>query len=143
MGVHMGWSAEDVELVAIDWLKPHEEVKPKKVRELKTMTLRWKGYTKPIIVDSKTGSVLDGHHRYNVGLELGLQRLPALMCDYLNEENITVTVWPDCELKEITKQDVINMSLSDEVYPPKTSKHILNADVPPIFVTLEELERTG
>lgn len=135
----MSWSAEDIVLVDIDWLKPHEQVKPKKVKELKVMTIRWKGYTKPILVDLKTGSVLDGHHRYNVGIELGLKRLPAILVDYLEDDRISVTVWPDCGLDEICKQDVIDMSLSDEIYPPKTSKHVLNIDVPPMFVTIEEL----
>jgi hypothetical protein len=139
----MSWSGDEIVLVDIDWLKPHEQVKPKKVEELKKMTIRWKGYTKPILVDSVTGSVLDGHHRYNVGLELNLKRLPALLVDYLQDENISVTVWPNNELVEISKQDVIAKSLSDEVYPPKTSKHILTKDVPPIFVTLAELSLSG
>ncbi|MDP7000908.1 MAG: hypothetical protein QGH90_03305, partial [Candidatus Poseidoniaceae archaeon] len=64
----MDWQASDVILVDIDWLKPHEEIRQKNMQQLLKMTLRWKGYTRPLLVDEKTGAILDGHHRYNVGL---------------------------------------------------------------------------
>ena len=57
----------DVELAPIMWLKPHEEVKPRNVDTLHEMTLRWSAYTKPLLVDRETGTILDGHHRYQVG----------------------------------------------------------------------------
>jgi len=50
-----------------------------------------------------------------------------------------VEVWPGCGLESITKQQVIDMSLSDELFPPKTSKHIISNHMPPIYVLLEEL----
>ena len=56
-----GSSEPAVHLVPLDWLKPHEEILDKNVRQLEKMTLRWKGYTKPLLVDIKTGSILDGH----------------------------------------------------------------------------------
>ena len=133
------WTNDDVQLVSIDWLKPHEEIKIKNVEQLKKMTLKWKGYTKPLLVDQITGTILDGHHRYNVGLELNLRRLPVLLCDYINDEEVQVTTWPNCGLEILTKQDVINMALSESLFPPKTSRHLLSKDVPPILVTLDEL----
>ena len=62
----------EVELVPISWLKPHEEVKPSNVDSLHDITLRWNAYTKPLLVDGRTGTILDGHHRYHVGLRIGL-----------------------------------------------------------------------
>ena len=67
----------DVELVPIVWLKPHEEVKPRNVDTLHEMTLRWSAYTKPLLVDRNTGTILDGHHRYHVGIRIGLSRFAA------------------------------------------------------------------
>ena len=72
----------EVELVPISWLKPHEEVKPGNVESLYDITLRWNAYTKPLLVDGRTGTILDGHHRYHVGLRIGLVRLPVIKVDY-------------------------------------------------------------
>ena len=110
----MSWEADDVTLVNIEWLKPHEEIKIKNRDKLLDMTKRWGGFTKPLLVDSQTGSILDGHHRYSVALSLELKRVPVILIDYLEDDEITVDVWPGCGLQSISKQDVINMCLSEE-----------------------------
>lgn len=135
----MSWEIEDVQLVPVSWLKPHEEIKQRNRDKLLEMTKRWKGYTKPLLVDSVTGSILDGHHRYSIAIILGLKRVPAIVLDYLNDDNITVSVWPGCDFENLSKEQVIEMSLSDNLFPAKTSKHTILNDLPPIFVLLEEL----
>ena len=136
----MQYETNDVELVDINWLKAHEEVHPKKVIELFEMTLRWGGYTKPLLLDRKTGTILDGHHRFEVGKKLKLKLIPAIVTDYFEDERITVTTWPNSEIKKIGKEDVIEMALSGNLYPPKTSKHSLSEYLPPIMVKLEDLK---
>jgi len=136
----MQYETKDVELVDINWLKAHEEVHPKKVIELFEMTLRWGGYTKPLLLDRKTGTILDGHHRFEVGKKLKLKLIPAIVTDYFEDERITVTTWPNSEIKKIGKEDVIEMALSGKLYPPKTSKHSLSEYLPPIMIKLEDLK---
>ena len=135
----MSWESMDVSLVDVAWLKPHEEIKTKNRDKLLDMTKRWGGYTKPLLVDSVTGAILDGHHRYSVAISRGLTKVPAIVIDYLNSDDISVDVWPNCGLSYITKQDVINMSLSENLYPPKTSKHTISNHMPPIHILLAEL----
>lgn len=137
----MSWEADDVSLVPLDWLKPHEEIKVKNRDKLLDMTKRWGGFTKPMLVDSETGAILDGHHRHSVAVSLNLKRVPVILIDYLSDKEIEVDVWPGCGLDTITKQQVIDMSLSANLYPPKTSKHTISNHMPPIHVLLEELER--
>jgi len=137
----MSWEAEDVSLVPLEWLKPHEEIKLKNRNKLLEMTKKWGGFTKPLLVDSVTGSILDGHHRHSVAISLNLMRVPVILIDYLSDDEIAVDVWPGCGLESITKQEVIEMSLSDELYPPKTSKHTISNHMPPIHVLLEELSK--
>ena len=137
----MSWEADDVSLVSLDWLKPHEEIKVKNRDKLLDMTKRWGGFTKPMLVDSETGAILDGHHRHSVAVSLNLKRVPVILIDYLRDKQIEVDVWPGCGLDTITKQQVIDMSLSGDLYPPKTSKHTISNHMPPIHVLLEELER--
>ena len=135
----MQFERDDVELIEINWLKAHEEVHPKKVIELFEMTLRWGGYTKPLLIDRETGTILDGHHRYEVGKKLDLNYIPAIVIDYLHDDRIGVTTWPNSGLEKIEKIDVINMALSEKLFPPKTSKHSLSEYLPPIMIKIEEL----
>ena len=137
----MSWEADDVTLVDIAWLKPHEEIKTRNRDKLLDMTIRWGGFTKPLLVDSSTGAILDGHHRHSVACYLNLMRVPVILIDYLTDDGISVETWPGCGLEKITKMDVIEMSLGNDLYPPKTSKHTILNDLPPIHILLEELER--
>jgi len=129
-----------VSLVDINWLKTHEEVLVDRVANLKKAIEEWEEYRMPLLVDRKSGAILDGHHRYHVGCQLGLKRLPVVLVDYLEDDTIDVDVWPECGLDCLSKEDVIQMSLSDKVYPPKTSKHGFVADMEPINIPLSHLE---
>lgn len=114
----------NVQLVDISWLKPHEEVVSReRVQSLYNAIIEWNAYKLPLLVDHVSGAILDGHHRYAVGREMGLSKLPVILVDYLADDSITVDVWEGCGRDSITKEEVIAMSLSDNVYPPKTSKH--------------------
>tara|TARA_B100001287_G_C22645362_1_gene512383 strand:+ start:48 stop:455 length:408 start_codon:yes stop_codon:yes gene_type:complete len=134
------WSDDFVTLVPVEWLKPHEEIKEKARDKLLQMTQKWGGFTKPLIVDKNTGSLLDGHHRYSVAKIMNLSSVPAICVDYPNDENVIVDTWPNSNIETISKFEVIKMSLSDELFPPKTSRHIFTYDVPPIFIPLEDLK---
>jgi ParB-like chromosome segregation protein Spo0J len=109
------------------------------MKKLLDMTLRWNGFTKPLIVDIATGAILDGHHRHAVAMRLELARIPVIVVDYFADESIDLDLWPASELDEITKQDVVDMALSDQLYPPKTTRHRIADYLPPIHVSLEKL----
>ena len=134
------WTEDDVVMVEVDWLKPHEQIKSKARDKLLDMTKRWGGFTKPVLVDSVTGSLLDGHHRLSVAQELGLSKIPAICLDYLSSEDITLELWPNTDLESITKSMVIQMCESGDLFPPKTTKHTTVFDLPPILVSLDELK---
>ena len=129
----------DVEVGPIAWLWPHEQGKPRNVDTLHEMTLRWSAYTKPLLVDRESGTILDGHHRHQVGIRIGLSRLPVIKVDYLEDESIELDIWPASTLESLTKQQVIDMALSENVFPPKTSRHRFSDHLPPIAVPLDLL----
>ena len=134
------WTEDDVVIVDVEWLKPHEEIKTKARDKLLDMTKRWGGFTKPVLVDSITGSLLDGHHRLSVAKELGLSKIPAICLDYLSSEEIIVDLWPNSGYESITKSMVIEMCKSSDLFRPKTTKHTTIFDLPPILVSLDELK---
>ena len=134
------WTEDDVVMVEVDWLKPHEQIKSKARDKLLDMTKRWGGFTKPVLVDSVTGSLLDGHHRLSVAQELGLSKIPAICLDYLSSEDITLELWPNTDFDSITESMVIQMCESGDLFPPKTTKHTTIFDLPPILVSLDDLK---
>ena len=128
-----------VQLIPVEVLKPHEQVIQKKVAQLEKMTMRWNAYTKPLLVDGATGTILDGHHRFEIAKRLGLQCLPCVVVDYLEDDSIALMLRPNSDREVITKQDVIDAGMSGDLMSPKTSRHLLSDDLPPISVPLSRL----
>jgi ParB-like chromosome segregation protein Spo0J len=128
-----------VELVPLEILRPHEEVLPKKVDQLEKMTHRWNAYTKPLLIDKSTGTILDGHHRYHVAMRLELLCVPCVLINYLEDDMIELDVWPNCGRENVSKKEVIEAALSGDLFSPKTSRHRLSDHLPPIAIPLSRL----
>ena len=123
----------------VETLLPHEQVEDKQVDKLERMTLRWKACTKPLLVDRKTGTILDGHHRAEAAQRMELQWLPCVLGDYLEDDRVTLTVWPNCGRDSLEKEEVVEAALVGELFPPKTSRHLLSDHLPPISIPLSRL----
>ena len=130
----------DIILIDIDSLRGHEEVIPDNL-ERRTNKLLEKGFYKPIIVDRESLVILDGHHKWTAAGILGLDMVPVVMVDYLDDVTVEVGVWPDCGRDSISKNDVLRMGKSEDVYPPKTSRHSFPFRIPAIQIPLEEVRR--
>jgi len=72
-------------------------------------------------------------------MRIGLYRLPVIKVDYLIDDGIELDLWPGSNLESLTKQEVIDMALSESVYPAKTSRHRFSDHLPPIAVPLDLL----
>jgi hypothetical protein len=131
-----------IHLVKIEWLKCHEDVvSEEKILSLLAATRKWDAYLEPLLVDLRSGAILDGHHRYTVGLRLKLKQLPVVLVDYLADTSITVEIWPGSKLSPMSKQDVIHMALSPHVFPPKSTKHRYTTPLGFIHVPLSTLSK--
>ena len=135
----MGERIGEVVFVDIGSLKGHEEVIPDNLakREKKLLS---KGFYKPIVIDRSSMVILDGHHKWTAAGRLGLARVPVIMVDYLDDEGVLVDVWPNCGRDSITKNEVLDMGSSGDVFPPKTSRHTLPFEIPSISIPLGELQ---
>ena len=129
----------EIVLIQMSELLPHEEIKQKKLRTLIDLVKKRGGLYEPILVDRETKTLLDGHHRYNTALHLGLKFIPGIEVDYLEDESIQVESWPGKEEMKITKESVLSMAKSENLFPPKTSKHSISFEYPKQFFSLEEL----
>ena len=130
---------EGVVLVETVSLRGHEEVIPDNL-ETRTSKLLRKGFYKPIIVDRGSMVILDGHHKWTAAKSLGLARVPVILVDYLVDEGVLLDVWPDCGRESIAKTEVLEMGVSGDVFPPKTSRHTLPFKIPSISIPLSDLE---
>ena len=130
---------EGVVLVETVSLRGHEEVIPDNLKTRTSKLLR-KGFYKPIIVDRGSMVILDGHHKWTAAKSLGLARVPVILVDYLVDEGVLVDVWPDCGRESIAKTEVLEMGVSGDVFPPKTSRHTLPFKIPSISIPLSDLE---
>ena len=131
----------EVELVPLEVLRPHEQVIERKVDQLERMTHRWNAYTRPLLLDRTTGTILDGHHRYQVAQRIDLQCVPCVLINYLEDDSIDLDLWPNSGRDSISKQDVVDAALSGELMPPKTSRHRLSDHLPPIAIPLSRLRQ--
>jgi len=76
----------------------------------------------PLLIDEKTKTILNGHHRCWIAKKIGFKRIPCYCVDYLNDESIKV--YPRRPDIPINKSVVINMALSEKVFPYKTTRHV-------------------
>ena len=110
---------EQIQNIEIRKLNPHEEVIEENLKKVLTSLKVKKRLKEPIIVDKETKVILDGHHRVKAYVLLGVPEIPCKLVDYNSDE---ITVEPRRNRK-ITKEEVIEKGLSDELFPPKTSRH--------------------
>lgn len=111
----------ELKLIEPDRLRAHEEVDPDQVRRIAAAMKRTGRFHPPLLVDARSLVVLDGHHRLVASRDLRLRRVPCYCVDYLEDDSIVLESWrPDVTL---TKAQVIDKGLSDELFPLKTTRH--------------------
>tara|TARA_X000001036_G_scaffold26806_1_gene22305 strand:+ start:283 stop:690 length:408 start_codon:yes stop_codon:yes gene_type:complete len=127
------------ELVDIAHLRPHEHIRPHRVEEMYQKIHTNNYFHKPLLVDRTTMTILDGHHRYNASLRLGLTSVPAIVVDYLEDEAISVEAWHPREPRSVSKQDVLAAATGSDLMPPKSTRHAITTAIPRLRVPLSKL----
>lgn len=102
-------------------LIPHERVSLAHAGYILLQMIVFRRFDTPLLIDEKTKTILDGHHRSYVAHRLGFKSVPCYCIDYLTDERIQVYSRRSDII--ITKKDVINMALSEKVFPHKTTRH--------------------
>ena len=102
-------------------LLPHEETNKKHFEEL-LKKIKKNKFIVPIVVDVNSFTILDGHHRVKVIKKLGYKNIPAYLVNYKQK---TIKVLPRRKNYEVNKKMVISRGINKNLYPPKTTKHII------------------
>lgn len=128
-------SSRKIELVDIQELRHIEDFDPQRCAWL-AEKIRTDGvWTAPLLVDSDHGLVMDGQHRMEAALMLGLKRVPIIRFSYSE-----VTVWslrPEADV--VTVDEIIRRGLEGNIYPYKTAKHQFPEQIPECSFTLKSL----
>ncbi|HLD75395.1 MAG TPA: ParB N-terminal domain-containing protein [Candidatus Norongarragalinales archaeon] len=109
-----------MKLVPIHALKPHEKTRPKRIREVCAELMR-QNAVHAIVVDQKTRTVLDGHHRLHVLKTMGARKIPVRMVALRSK---AVSVRSRRKNVRVSKASVVSRAKKGTLYPPKTTKHL-------------------
>lgn len=118
-------------------LIPTEETDAARVDEVHGLIFTVGRWTVPIMVEKDALFVMDGHHRLEVALRLGLRAVPVILLDY---RSVRVEAWRAGET--ITPADIYDMARSRRKFPIKTTRHIFLDDLPACDVGLDDLRRS-
>lgn len=126
----------ECELIPLEELREHERIIPSHLCELRE-EINGDGFIRnPIIADRTSMVILDGHHRYNVAVSLGLRRIPVVLVDYLSPE---IKVYPRRKNIKVTKEIIIQRGVKSRPFPHKTTRHVIPGRPMNVMVPLEAL----
>ena len=110
------------ELVDIDLLNPHEKIIKSKQTKLTNFIKSFDEYyiISSILCCHKSHVIIDGHHRYFALKELGFKKVPVTKIDYSSD---LISTGPNGE--GIPKDEIINKGVSNELFEPKSTKHLI------------------
>lgn len=124
-----------VVLVPVAKLKHIEGFSKRRAAWLKKKILREGVWDKPVALDDKHGLVMDGQHRMEVALALGLKKIPAVKYRYRDVE-----IWSLRPKKyQFDWKQVVARALSGDIYPYKTVKHRFPVPLPSCHFEIDEL----
>lgn len=101
-------------------LKPTEQHDRQALADLLAKIERDREWQDPILVHTGILAILDGHHRHQVAIQLGLAVIPCLAVSYL-EDDIELGSWHHDYYPE--PEDVFRAAISGHLLPYKTTRH--------------------
>lgn len=123
-----------MKLIRIDLLRHIEAHSPKRVANMTSKMLQSGIWEKPICVEQNHYLVLDGQHRLEVAIDLGLRYVPCELFDYKDDSLLVWSLRKDCI---VSKELVIKRALSGNIYPYKTAKHKFPHKVEKVKISLQ------
>ena len=127
------------ELVEVARLRPHEQTLPWRVEEMVEKIQRNNFFHKPLLVDRSTLTFLDGHHRHQASIRLGLKRVPAMAFDYQEDERVVVEARPPAAPEYVSRALVMHVAANGLLMAPKSSTHRIHVEIPRLRVPLADL----
>lgn len=123
-----------VTLCDVKQLFPHEQTEESRVSTVMAWIMTAQRWTSPIIVDQESLCVMDGHHRLAVAKKLALRQVPCMLTSY---RDVILTGW---RIETVpTREEIVRRAHNGELFPPKTTRHILKSGEVSCDFPLDEL----
>lgn len=125
-----------VKLLSLNSLRPTENHDTHRVSALEKDIINIGVWKVPLLIEENKFAIMDGHHRFQVAKNIGLQRIPCLVIGYdnpflrLSSGKVGVKISPEC---------IINAGLTGNLLPYKSTVHILELNLLQIKVPIELL----
>lgn len=118
-----------IKLIAINKLKSHEQIDYRHFLEVKEKIKKDGFINNPVIVDKNNYVIIDGHHRVMALKSLKAKKIPSFLVDYFDKK---IKVYLRRKELKITnlKKAVIKASLSNNLFPSKTTGHLIKNQRP-------------
>jgi hypothetical protein len=122
-----------VQMLPLRELRPHEEHDHDSALQLSKM-MAMDGYlSRPVVVERRTLTLLDGHHRVAALAILGCKLVPSVLLSY-EDPRVYLDGWrPDVV---VNRDMVLAASSRGYLLPRKTTRHQLSPDLDQIKVEL-------
>lgn len=125
-----------IELIALERIKPTEDHAPAHAEALR-QDMEISGlWTHPLLVDRDQGVLMDGHHRYHAARHLGLACVPAILLSY-DDPVVELKSWRPGE--SYSPQDIWDLCAAGKLLPMKSTRHVIHAQLPFSRVPLAQL----
>lgn len=128
--------AFDVRLVELSRLRRTERHNPQRASRLAMSIAAEDKWTNPIWIESGELLIMDGHHRLEAAILLGLARLPCALLSYHIPE-LSVVRWNGNTQFPIA--DIIAAGRTQSLLPYKTTRHTLTCAAPDVSYDLADL----
>src|SRR5947208_16722747 len=125
-------------VVELKRLHGHERIRPALLKQLAEQVRRDGFLKRRSLVADGDLVILDGHHRAEAVRSLGCAKIPAYLVDY-ESDVVHLGTWPDATVRVVSKQEVIRRGLTQELFPPKTTRHTVSVSLLERPTDLEEL----
>ena len=110
-----------LKIMKINSLLPHEQTIETRFQKL-LANIKKNKWVAPILVDNDSLTILDGHHRTRVIMELRYKYIPAYLVDYRQS---AIKVFPRKKNYKVDKKIVVDRATNKNLYPPRTTRHII------------------
>lgn len=125
-----------VRLLPLAALRLHEE-HDHECAVLLSKAIATDGYTsQPVLVEERTLTLLDGHHRVAALTMLGCEYVPVVLVDY-DDPRVTLDGWR--QDLAVDRDMVLTAAAHGRLLPKKTTRHRIEPDLDPVAVALSLL----
>ncbi len=107
-------------------MDPNELLSHERIGALGVIIVLWElvrsgTFTRPILIDASSKTILDGHHRRAAARILGLKKVPCWCVEYLADPSVTLASRRPG--MHVDKREVVRRGAVGDLYPRKTTKH--------------------